>query len=132
MYASGAGSDRLHRFSPSNQSRAFAQRVRAMRLAQGIAIARKPRPAATDATYSRFVRPFWRQPSREGAIEPQDLKFMWDYSAFPVWSTRGAMVRAERLPVSDQLRSDLQGWSDRMTDLMWGPRGPDDPRWGGP
>jgi hypothetical protein len=42
------------------------------------------------------------------------------------------MVEPERLPVSAELKEDLQAWSDRMTDLMWGPRGPDDPDWTGP
>ena len=37
-----------------------------------------------------------------GVLEPQELRFTWDYTAFPVWTRRG-MVRADGLPISDGL-----------------------------
>ena len=72
-----------------------------------------------------------RRANTEG-LQPQRLKLMWDYTAFPVWDEGGAMVEPGSLPVGEGLRNDLQAWSDRMTDVMWGPRGPDDPTWDGP
>lgn len=57
-------------------------------------------------------------------IEPVTVKVMWDYSAFPVWATAH---NVDLLPLSGDLRSDLQDWSDRVTDVMWGNKGPDDP-----
>ncbi len=60
---------------------------------------------------------------------------MWDYDAFPLWCAapgrRGGVSRSS-VPVSAELRIDLQKWSDELTALRWGPRGPDDPEWCGP
>jgi hypothetical protein len=42
------------------------------------------------------------------------LRLMPEWSAFPVWD--GGMVRPESLPISDDLRRDLQAWNDSYTD----------------
>ena len=63
------------------------------------------------------------------------MKVMWDFHAFPLWCDAPSHPVAPALgdvPVSDALREDLQTWSDEMTALRWGPRGPDDPKWSGP
>ena len=59
---------------------------------------------------------------------------MWDYGALPLWIDSGwaGQASSDALPIPERLRNDLQGWSDRMTALMWGPNGPDAPGWGGP
>lgn len=66
--------------------------------------------------------------------EPRVVKVMWDYDAFPLWVSGGRVgqVSSRSVPVSDALAADLQAWSDEMTSLMWGPNGPDDPKWAGP
>src|SRR5687768_16428982 len=41
---------------------------------------------------------------------------MPDYTAFPVWTERGALhVRPESLSIAEQLRDELQAWCDRWT-----------------
>ena len=59
---------------------------------------------------------------------------MWDYDAFPLWIDTGWIGQAssDALPIPDLLRNELQDWSDRMTTLMWGPKEPSAPGWGGP
>lgn len=57
-------------------------------------------------------------------MQPVSVKVMWDYTAFPLWSSD---VDVEGLQLSASLRSDLQDWSDRITDAMWGENGPDAP-----
>jgi hypothetical protein len=56
---------------------------------------------------------------------------MWDYTAFPVWAMSAASGDQVR-GIEAGLRSDLQDWSDRVTDAMWGPDGPSAPGWDGP
>jgi hypothetical protein len=56
---------------------------------------------------------------------------MWDYAAFPVWGRPGASVDLDRA-IDAHLRNDLQDWSDRVTEAMWGASGPDVPGWEGP
>ena len=52
---------------------------------------------------------------------------MWDYGAFPAW------VSEEQPGAIDPALQDLlQAWSDRVTNAMWGPNGPDAPAWDGP
>ena len=55
---------------------------------------------------------------------------MWDYDAFPVWvvdGPEGYGPMVTDLPISNELRVDLQRWSDQMTALAWGEDGPDAP-----
>ena len=38
---------------------------------------------------------------------------MADYAAFPLWNGRGAsMIRPDEMPLSAELRADLQAWND--------------------
>ncbi|MFA6065544.1 MAG: hypothetical protein WC746_06905 [archaeon] len=58
------------------------------------------------------------------SVEPVSVKVMWDYTAFPLWASDADV---DALPLSTSLRSELQDWSDRVTDVMWGAKGPDAP-----
>ena len=63
------------------------------------------------------------------------LKMMWDYDAFPLWSTGralGEQINVDLLPLSTELRDELQAWSDEWTGLVCGEHGPDAPGWKGP
>jgi hypothetical protein len=52
---------------------------------------------------------------------------MWDYCAFLAW------VSEERRDAIDPaLREELQAWSDRLTDEVWGRNGPNADGWDGP
>jgi len=57
---------------------------------------------------------------------PVRLKLMWDYDAFPVWNdaSNDPPVNVKEIPISDELRRQLQAWSDEGTDLAWGEREP--------
>ena len=53
---------------------------------------------------------------------------MWDYEAFPLWVAHPlGEASSANLPIPDDLRDELQLWSDELTAVMWGPKGPDAP-----
>ncbi|MFP5321329.1 MAG: hypothetical protein ACLGIC_05705 [Acidimicrobiia bacterium] len=54
------------------------------------------------------------------------LRLMWDWFAFPVWDI-DAGENITSLPISHQLRDDLQRWSDEWSDLHWPPDVDDPP-----
>jgi hypothetical protein len=60
------------------------------------------------------------------------LRVMWDYDAFPVWMIDDGVGVGASHDIDVGLRDDLREWSDRVTDAMWGPNGPDAPGWSGP
>lgn len=57
----------------------------------------------------------------------QVVKLMCDYDAFPLWVSSGRLGQASSrsVPISDDLASDLQAWSDNMSSLMWAHHGPE-------
>jgi hypothetical protein len=58
---------------------------------------------------------------------------MWDYTAFPLWRVAdGHGPWSDELRLSDDLRHELQAWSDQWTEAMWGDHGPDQPGWESP
>ena len=63
----------------------------------------------------------------------QSVKVMWDYDAFPLWVSAGPLGQASSssVPLSTELSSNLAEWSDELTAVMWGPKGPDDSGWDG-
>jgi len=83
----------------------------------------------------RTARIRWRSLPAQESLEPRgdrnQVDVMWDYAAFPVCGRVGASFDLDRA-IDAQLRDDLQGWSDRVTDAMWEPVGPDAPGWDGP
>jgi hypothetical protein len=58
------------------------------------------------------------------------LRMVWDYGAFPLWNalSNEPAVDLRALPLSKQLRDELQAWSDEGTDMAWGERIPSSPR----
>ena len=75
----------------------------------------------------------WHRSTTAAIIDPmapRRVKMMWDYTAFPLWRVRGDDGPwHDELPISDDLRSELQAWSDDWTDAMWGDHGPGQPGW---
>lgn len=64
----------------------------------------------------------------EDSGERPTVKVMWDYDAFPLWVARPfGWASSTDLPLPDDLREELQRWSDELTAVMWGPTGPDAP-----
>lgn len=56
------------------------------------------------------------------------VKVMWDYDAFPLWVAHPlGQATSSNLPLPDDLRAELQRWSDDLSAVMWGPKGPDAP-----
>jgi hypothetical protein len=55
---------------------------------------------------------------------------VWDYGAFPLWNapSNEPPVDLRTLPLSKELRDELQSWSDEGTDMAWGERLPGSPR----
>jgi hypothetical protein len=74
-----------------------------------------------------------RPPARpiEDCADRNQVDVMWDYAAFPVWGRPGATFDLDRA-LDAQLRNDLQDWSDRVTQAVAGPNGPDMPGREGP
>jgi hypothetical protein len=58
-------------------------------------------------------------------------EFAWDYEAYPVW-VQSRDSGAQHVRLDPTLEHTLQEWSDRVTDAMSRPNGPDAPGWDGP
>jgi hypothetical protein len=69
-----------------------------------------------------------------GGVAERAVKVMWDYEALPLWVDTGWIGQASShaVPISKDLQDELQAWSDQISALMWGPKGPDAPGWDGP
>ncbi|UDY36082.1 hypothetical protein [Dermatobacter hominis] len=63
-------------------------------------------------------------------MEEKAILVMWDYSAYPLWSTgpMQANLFPGRLPLSDALRGDLNEWAADMERLM-APGARQKPKW---
>ncbi len=67
-------------------------------------------------------------------VSERAVKVMWGYEAFPLWVDTGWIGQASShaVPFPEDLQDELQAWSDQMSALVWGPKGPDAPGWDGP
>jgi CspA family cold shock protein len=96
-------------------------------LTAGEAVEFRWEPAFQDSwrCSATWVRRVGQRPQNMG--DANRVEIYWDYGAYPVWTT----PELDRT-IDAGLRAKLQAWSDRVTDAMWGPDGPDAPGWEGP
>jgi CspA family cold shock protein len=92
-------------------------------LTTGEAVEFRWEPAFQDSwrCTATWVRRVSQKPERNR--DADRVEIVWDQTAYPVWTT------PERNSAIDAgLRAQIQAWSDRVTDAMWGD-GPAAPGW---